>query len=62
MPYPGATEFRESSSPVPAQMMFGLLGAIARSPIDAIGPFSQSGTNEVPAFTVFQMPPVAPAT
>ena len=42
--------------------MSGLLGAIAMSPIDAIGAFSQSGMNVVPALTVFHMPPVAPAT
>jgi hypothetical protein len=42
-------------------MMFGLLGEIARSPIDEIGCRSQSGTQVVPALTVFQIPPVAPA-
>jgi hypothetical protein len=42
-------------------MMSGLLGAMAMSPSDAIGEFSQSGTNVVPALMVFQSPPVAPA-
>jgi hypothetical protein len=62
MPMPGCTELRESSSPVPAQMMFGSLGAIARSPMDAMGARSQSGKKLVPALMVFQIPPVAPAT
>ncbi len=62
MPYPGETLLRESSSPVPAQMIFGSLGAIAMSPIEATGACSQSGMKVVPALIVFQMPPVAPAT
>ncbi len=54
-------ELRESSSPVPAQMMLGSLGAIAISPIETTRWLSNTGRNVVPLLVVFQMPPVAAA-
>ena len=62
MPPPGEMELRESSSPVPAHTMSGLLGAIARSPIDTTRSLSNTGRYVVPWFVVFQMPLVAPTT
>src|ERR1035437_2352579 len=61
-PNPGVTLFLEFCSPVPAQIVFGSLAASAMSPIDAMGAWSHSGTQVVPAFEVFQMPPAAPET
>ena len=43
MPPPGEIELRESSSPVPAHTMSGLLGAIARSPIEITRSSSKTG-------------------
>src|SRR6478736_2098833 len=48
-PHPGATLLRALSSPVPTYRIFESLGAMAMSPIDAIGMRSQSGMNVVPA-------------
>src|SRR5205085_9651458 len=42
-PQPGATLLRALPSPVPAYIVFGSLGAMAMSPIDAVGMCSQRG-------------------
>jgi hypothetical protein len=62
MPPPGEIELRESSSPVPAQMMFGLDGAMAMSPIEMTFSPVNSGKNCTPPLMVFQIPPAAAAT
>jgi hypothetical protein len=50
-------------SPVPAQMMFGSDGAIARSPIESDVPCaSKTGFQVTPLFTVLKIPPEAAPT
>ena len=43
-------------------MMLGFDGARAMSPIETTFSLSNNGKNVVPAFMVFQIPPVAVAT
>ncbi len=61
MPPPGEMELRESSSPVPAQIVRESLGAMARSPIETTRSWSQIGRKVTPWFVVFQIPPAAAA-
>ena len=62
MPPPAEIELRESSSPLPAQIWFGSLGAIARSPIAATRGSLKMDLKVIPLLVVFQIPPAAAAT
>ena len=62
IPPPGEIELRESSSPVPAQIWLGSLGAMARSPIAITRGSLKIERKVIPLLVVFQMPPAAPAT
>src|SRR5688572_7311181 len=61
-PQPGITELRGFASPVPIQTIELSEGAIATSPIEAVGPDSKTGAKVMPLFSVRQRPPLAAAT
>src|SRR3954464_2387132 len=59
MPAPGSMVFRMCGSPVPAQMTFVSLGAMASAPTDATFLSSNSGRHVTPLLVVFHTPPAA---
>jgi hypothetical protein len=61
-PSPTDTLLRGLPSPVPTQTTSGLLGSIAREPMDATGCSSNTGSQVMPPLTDFQTPPVAEPT
>ena len=61
MPPPGEIEFRESSSPVPAQICRVSEGAMAMSPMEMTRSVWNRGRKVIPLFVVFQIPPAAAA-
>src|SRR4051812_43528396 len=54
--------FREFGSPVPAQIVFVSVGAMASMPMAMMFLSSKIGRQVVPLFVLFQMPPPAAAT
>src|SRR5512147_821407 len=61
-PQPALELLKIFASPVPTHTTSGLLGSIARSPIEAVGIPSKTGSKVVPSFTDFHTPPVADPT
>src|SRR4051812_15877651 len=62
MPSPTDVELRVQPSPVPTQIVFGLVGSIVMAPIDCTRCLSKTGLNVVPPSSDFQTPPdAAPA-
>src|SRR3990172_257973 len=61
-PLPHEVLWRLFCSPVPAQMTFGLEGAMATSPNVLTGWLSKMGVHVVPLLMVFHRPPDAVAT
>src|SRR5207247_5583238 len=59
-PRPSTTSLRGLPSPVPTQTRFGLDGASAMAPTDAVGWSLKTASQELPPSVVFQTPP-APA-
>ena len=57
-PLPEYDERALAWSPVPIQTMFGLDGAMATAPTAAAPTLSEIGVHVVPAFVVFQRPPL----
>ena len=62
MPAPGEMELREFTSPVPTYTTLVSEGAMAMSFAANTPVRSKIGVQVMPAFTVFQTPPVAKAT
>src|SRR6185312_12943147 len=63
MPSPWRSASRiAQASPVPAQMMLGLDGAIASAPIACTGMLSETGRNVAPLSADFHTPPDAAPT
>jgi hypothetical protein len=61
-PLPHGELCRFCGSPVPTQTTLGLEGAMVTSPIDEVSWSSNTGSNVIPLFTVFQIPAVAVPT
>src|SRR2546430_11945394 len=62
MPSPTEVELRVQASPVPTQMVFGLLGSMVMAPIDCTFSLSNTGLNRVPPSSDFHTPPEAAPT
>ena len=61
-PLPVTTSLRGFASPVPTHTRFGLDGASAMAPIDAVGCFSNTAFHVAPPSVVFHTPPAAAPT
>ena len=61
-PLPQGELCRFCGSPEPSQTTFGFDGATVTSPTEAVASPSKSGSKVIPAFVVFQTPPVAVPT
>ena len=61
-PLPQGELWRLLGSPVPTHTTFGLEGATATAPTDAVDSSLKTCSKVIPAFSVFQTPPLATPT